>query len=167
MNNSKLKILFVCMGNICRSPMAAAVMRRRLSEVEADDRTYVDSAGTHGDYHAGEPPDPRARLACAARGYSLDGMRARRIRAQDFAEFDLILAMDRSNLAHLRRLCPEDHLHKLQLLLDYSRRWPGEDVPDPYNGGPERFERVLDMIEEATEGLLAAVQRGEQESPLP
>lgn len=158
--NGKMKILFVCMGNICRSPMAVAVMRRRLAESEDGERIQVEAAGTHGDYHAGEPADPRARRAGAGRGYSLEGLAARKVRAEDFVAFDLILAMDRHNLAHLQRLCPEEHQHKLGLLLEYSRRWTGGDVPDPYYSGLEGFERVLDMIEEATEGLLAAVGHG-------
>ncbi|MGN2391271.1 low molecular weight protein-tyrosine-phosphatase [Pelomicrobium sp. G1] len=162
--NGKLKILFICMGNICRSPMAVAVMRRRLAESEDGERIYVEAAGTHGDYHAGEPADPRARRAGAGRGYSLEGLVARKVRAEDFVTFDLILAMDHHNLAHLRRLCPEEYQHKLGLLLEYSQRWTGKDVPDPYYGGPEGFERVLDMIEEATEGLLAALRNGGQAS---
>jgi protein-tyrosine phosphatase len=156
--NGKLKILFVCMGNICRSPMAVAVMRRRLAESGAGERIHVEAAGTHGDYHAGEPADPRARKAGAGRGYCLEGLVARKVRAEDFVTFDLILAMDRHNLAHLQRICPEEHRHKLGLLLEYSRRESGSDVPDPYYGGPEGFERVLDLIEEATEGLLAALR---------
>ncbi|WP_333839317.1 low molecular weight protein-tyrosine-phosphatase [Pelomicrobium sp.] len=156
--NGKLKILFVCMGNICRSPMAVAVMRRRLAESGAGERIHVEAAGTHGDYHAGEPADPRARRAGAGRGYCLEGLVARKVRAEDFVTFDLILAMDRHNLAHLQRICPEEHRHKLGLLLEYSRRERGSDVPDPYYGGPEGFERVLDLIEEATEGLLAALR---------
>jgi protein-tyrosine phosphatase len=156
--NGKLKILFVCMGNICRSPMAVAVMRQRLAESGAGERIHVEAAGTHGDYHAGEPADPRARKAGAGRGYCLEGLVARKVRAEDFVTFDLILAMDRHNLAHLQRICPEEHRHKLGLLLEYSRRESGSDVPDPYYGGPEGFERVLDLIEEATEGLLAALR---------
>lgn len=156
--NRKLQILMVCMGNICRSPMAEGVVRRRLQEAGLARLVLVDSAGTHG-YHVGEPPDPRARECAAARGYDLSGLIGRQVSLQDFRDFDLILAMDRANLAHLERMCPPQHRHKLKLFLSYSRRYPGQEVPDPYYGGRDGFERVLDMIEDAADGLLDSLRR--------
>lgn len=152
-----MKILLVCMGNICRSPMAEAVVRHMLNSDGLSASTTVDSAGTH-DFNVGLPPDPRARLAALRRGYDLSGMRARRIRPEDFERFDRILAMDRSNLATLRAACPTQHRHKLALFLDYASGHEDE-VPDPYGEPQESFELVLDRIEDAARGLVRALQR--------
>lgn len=145
------RILFVCMGNICRSPTAEAVLRtlakRRGRELE------IESAGTVGS-HAGEGPDARARKAGEKRGYDFGRKRARKVAAADFGRFDLILAMDRQNLAALERQCPPEHLPKLALFLERAGVAAGGEVPDPYYGGPEGFERVLDLCEQAAEGLL-------------
>jgi len=119
-------------------------------------RIEVDSAGTLA-YHAGEQPDPRAKKVAASRGYDLSGMRARRVAEDDFAHFDLVLAMDKQNLAALERVCPEEYLHKLGLFMDYAEDTAQDEIPDPYYGGPDGFERVLDMCESAARGLIASI----------
>jgi protein-tyrosine phosphatase len=149
-----LRVLMVCMGNICRSPTAEAVLRAQLQRASLADKVLVDSAGTHG-YHTGEPPDPRAIARGRQRGYALDGLRARPVHEQDFARFDLILAMDEANLAWLQRKAPEAAAGRLGLLMTYASRHPGVTaVPDPYYGAPEGFDRVLDLVEDACAGLL-------------
>jgi protein-tyrosine phosphatase len=153
-----MKIIVVCMGNICRSPMAEAVVRRMLESTGLAAGTTVDSAGTH-DFNVGLPPDPRARLTALRRGYDMTGMRARQVQTADFADFDMILAMDRRNLAGLRASCPTPHRHKLALLLDYASGLDADEVPDPYGGSQESFERVLDLIEDAARGLIVALRR--------
>jgi protein-tyrosine phosphatase len=149
-------VLFCCTGNICRSPTAEAVFLKKLSDAGLAKRILVDSAGTHG-YHIGEPPDLRAQRAARARGYDLSGLRARRIEREDFDRFDLVLAMDHSNRAFLSRLCASSNSHKLKLMMEYARSYTAPEVPDPYDGGPEQFERVLDLLEDATEGLLETI----------
>ncbi|MFT3850594.1 MAG: low molecular weight protein-tyrosine-phosphatase [Propionivibrio sp.] len=151
-----MKILMVCMGNICRSPLAEGVVRHLADRAGVGAAIEVDSAGTLA-YHAGEQPDPRARKVAASRGYDLSRMRARRVAEDDFAHFDLVLAMDRQNLAALERLCPEEHLHKLRLFMDYAESGEADEIPDPYYGGPDGFERVLDMCEAAARGLIGAI----------
>ena len=147
------RVLFVCMGNICRSPTAEAVLRRLVREAGLEAQIHVDSAGTL-DYHMGHPPDDRAQLHAKRRGYDLATLRARQVRASDFNEFDLVLAMDRVNLATLERMCPPAQRHKLKLLLQFAAAREEEEVPDPYNGGDDGFENVLDMVEDAARGLL-------------
>ena len=156
--NGKTSVLFVCMGNICRSPTAEGVFRRRVREAGLEDRIRIDSAGTH-DYHVGAPPDPRAHEAAARRGYDLSGLTGRQVREADFTEFDFLLAMDRDNLQALVRSCPPQHRHKLHLFLSFSRDYAGREVPDPYYGGTRGFDRVLDMVENAADGLLEAIRR--------
>jgi len=152
-----MKILLVCMGNICRSPSAEGVVRHYL-EISGLARTVtVDSAGTHG-YHAGEPADPRAQRAAAKRGFDLSRKRARRVRSDDFERYDLILAMDRDNLRALERGCPESHREKLGLFMFYGTRFQGAEVPDPYYGGPDGFDYVLDMLEDGAHGLMEALR---------
>ena len=146
----------VCMGNICRSPSAEGVLRARLAALP-ELSVEVDSAGTH-DYHVGEPPDPRAIEHAARRGIAIDGLRARQIAADDFARFDLVLAMDRANLARLHARCPAGQAHKLKLLLDYAPRASLREVPDPYYAGAESFEQVLDLLELAADGLIDALR---------
>lgn len=153
-----IKVLFVCMGNICRSPTAEAVMRHQVERAGLSDTIFIDSAGTH-DYHIDEAPDQRAQRAAKKRGYDLSGLRGRQVDAPDFREFDYILAMDQHNLAMLKRHCPPEHAKKLELFMSYATRHPATAVPDPYGGGPEGFERVLDMIEDAAAGLLAEIKR--------
>lgn len=153
-DSAKISILFVCMGNICRSPTAEGVFRQQAETAGLAPLLHIDSAGTQG-YHAGEAPDRRSQAAAARRGYDLGSIRARGVAAVDFERFDLILAMDEQNRASLLARCPAEHTHKLQLLLDYSARFPCQQVPDPYYGGNFGFERVLDMVEDAATGLLA------------
>jgi protein-tyrosine phosphatase len=149
-----IRVLFVCLGNICRSPTAEAVLRT-LAAREAPELTLeVDSAGTAG-YHVGQPPDPRTRQAAQRRGYDLAGLKARIVEPVDFERFDLILAMDHENLGVLRRRAPAAAQERLRLFLEFAPRTQVEDVPDPYYGGPNGFEEVLDLIEEATRGLLS------------
>lgn len=144
------------MGNICRSPTAEGVLRSLTDRAGASSLIEVDSAGTHGS-HEGEAPDPRARKLAASRGYDLSGLRARRVTDLDFSRFDRILAMDRQNLAALRRACPPEHLGKLGLFLDYAAGLALDEVPDPYYGGAEGFEKVLDLCEQAARGLIEAI----------
>ncbi len=147
------RVLFVCMGNICRSPTAEGVTRMLAEKKGVAAFFEFDSCGTHG-YHIGNPPDARARQAAAQRGYDLSSLKARQVSDIDFERFDHILAMDRDNLALLRQACPEELHGKLGLFLEYASRSGVDEVPDPYYGGPEGFERVLDMIEDAATGLL-------------
>jgi len=151
-----VRVLFVCMGNICRSPTAEGVFRQLLHERGLADRIDVDSAGTHA-YHVGEPPDPRAQAAARRRGIELAGQRARQVVVADFTTFDHILAMDRDNLALLEAHCPDAQRHKLGLLLDYAPDAGRRDVPDPYYGGGRGFEEVLDLVTDAGQGLLDAL----------
>jgi len=153
-----ISVLFVCMGNICRSPTAEGVFAKRLADAGLDERVDVDSAGTHA-YHAGEPPDPRAQRTAASRDVDLSRLRARKAVAADFEEFDYVLAMDRDNYERLQEICPEGAEHKLQLFLSYAPELDIDEVPDPYYGGPAGFDRVLDMIETAAEGLLEEIRK--------
>ena len=150
------RILFFCMGNICRSPTAEGVMRAKLADAGLD-HIKVDSAGTHG-YHRGEPPDERSQQHARRRGYDLSAQRARPLIAQDFEHFDLVLGMDENNLRETARLCPPEHRHKLQRLMDYAPSAGSVVVPDPYYGGDAGFEEVLDLVEAACDGLLARLQ---------
>lgn len=152
------KVLFVCMGNICRSPTAEAVFRAMVRRSGLEEKIEIDSAGTHG-YHAGEEPDTRTMRAAAARGYDLTGLRARKVAAADLDYFDLVLAMDCSNLEALRRICPPARQHRLKLFMSYARNFDDHEVPDPYYGLGHGFDLVLDMVEDAAQGLLDAVRR--------
>lgn len=151
-------ILFVCMGNICRSPTADGVFRQKVAEQGLGQQVRVDSAGTHN-YHPGSPPDSRAQAAAAKRGYDLSSLRARQINAADYTSFDLILVMDQENLSVLQDDCPPEHQHKLHLLPEFCQVHKASVVPDPYYGGADGFEYVLDLVEDACEGLLAYVRR--------
>jgi protein-tyrosine phosphatase len=150
-------VLFVCLGNICRSPTAEAIMLHKVAQAGLGDHIEVDSAGT-GSWHIGEAPDERARHFGARRGYDLEPLRARQIDVADFERFDHILAMDNANLRELRRLCPEPLQNKVQLLMDFAPGHEGAEIADPYFGGADGFERVLDECERACEGLLDALQ---------
>jgi len=152
-STKKISVLFVCMGNICRSPTAEAVARTLALRCGLEAHFEFDSAGTHG-YHVGQAPDRRAQEAAAKRGYDLSKLRARQVDARDFVRFDRILAMDRDNLALLRQACPVEHHGKLGLFLEYASEKTLDEVPDPYYGGPEGFETVLDLIEEGAHGLI-------------
>jgi protein-tyrosine phosphatase len=150
-----MKLLFVCLGNICRSPTAHGVMQKLVDDAGLAARITIDSAGT-GNWHVGELPDPRSREAALLRGYHLDH-RARQVVREDFERFDLILAMDRSNLRHLKRMASGPA--RVELLRAFEPGAPaGAEVPDPYSGGGEDFERVLDICECACGGLLAYVR---------
>jgi len=150
----KVSVLFVCMGNICRSPMAEGVFRRRAEESGLLPSLDIDSAGTHA-YHVGEPPDERAQLAAARRGVDISGLRGRRASTVDIERFDYVLAMDEDNIAVLRSIAPTGHEHKIRLFMEFAPGREEREVPDPYFGTHSGFDRVLDMIEEATTGLLA------------
>lgn len=149
----KVSVVFVCMGNICRSPTAEAVFRRYVENAGLAGDILIDSAGTH-DYHIGEAPDLRARQAAQQRGYDMSGLRGRQVEEGDFHRFDYVLVMDKANLAILQRLAPPAGKAQLQLFLEYARHHAEREVPDPYYGGADGFERVLDMVEDAAEGLL-------------
>jgi protein-tyrosine phosphatase len=148
-----MKILFVCLGNICRSPTAEAVLRGVLAREAPELAITVDSAGT-SNYHLDSPPDRRSQAAARQRDYDLSDLRARQVRAEDFTAFDLILAMDRNNLEELLRMAPKSARGKIQLFLDYAPEQALREVPDPYFGGATGFEDVLDLIEAASRGLL-------------
>ncbi|HEY6644915.1 low molecular weight protein-tyrosine-phosphatase [Povalibacter sp.] len=149
-----MRILFVCLGNICRSPTAEGVFRRLLMERQLEQRFEVDSAGTH-DYHVGKPPDARSIAAARRRGIDLSGLRARAVDARDAERFDLILAMDDENLDELRRRFDATYHHRLALMMSYAPDARTNAVPDPYYGGERGFEEVLDLLEQAAEGLLS------------
>jgi len=146
-------VLFVCTGNICRSPTADGVFRYLVREAGLEARVRVDSAGTH-DYHVGEPPDERTQAHALRRGYDLSALRARQVVGEDFERFDLLLAMDRGHLRILQRLAPPAHRHKLRLFMDFATTRRRDEVPDPYYGGARGFDEVLDMVEDAARGLL-------------
>lgn len=148
-----IRVLFVCMGNICRSPTAEGVFRHLVAQHGLSGQVEIDSAGTH-DYHLGAPPDARAQAAAARRGYDLSALRARQVTAADFTRFDYLLAMDEDNLAILQRQCPETHRDRVRLFLDFAEGVSLREVPDPYYGGPQGFEEVLDLAENAAGGLL-------------
>lgn len=150
------KVLFVCMGNICRSPTAEAVFKHCVANVRLQNRIFSDSAGTH-DYHIGEPPDQRAQQAARRRGYDLSRLRGRQVSRDDFVAYDLVLAMDEHILNLLRHQCPQGHAHKLRLFMEFGTQ-DAREVPDPYYGGPQSFELVLDMIEDAAQGLLRHIR---------
>lgn len=154
-----IKVLFVCMGNICRSPTAEAVFRAKVAAAGLADQIQIDSAGTHN-YHIGKPADARTQKAAMRRGYDLSALWARQVIKQDFLDFDFVLAMDGANLSILQRLRPSNTNRHLGLLLEFSRHHTEREVPDPYYGGEDGFEQVLDMIEDATEGLLIDLRAG-------
>ena len=155
--SSGYSVLMVCMGTICRSPTAEGVFRHLVREAGLQDRVHIDSAGTH-DYHVGSPPDERSCHHASRRGYDLSGLRARQVTPLDFERFDLILAMDRENLALLEEDCPPGQQHKLRRLMEFAPAGLSDVVADPYYGGMRGFETVLDHIEAACAGLLRHVR---------
>jgi protein-tyrosine phosphatase len=159
MNTSKLHILFVCMGNICRSPTAECVFRAKVAQAGLQEKVKIDSAGTHN-YHPGSPPDERSQAHALSRGYDLSQLRARQITELDYERFDLILAMDWDNLALLQADCPSQQAHKLKLLMSFAspRLGLGEVVPDPYHGNRADFEAVLNRLEAASAGLIERIK---------
>jgi protein-tyrosine phosphatase len=153
---ANIQVLMVCLGNICRSPTAHGVFNNRIKNAGLADKIHVDCSGT-GNYHIGEKPDRRSIETAAQRGYDLSSFRARQVQASDFGRFDYILAMDNANLRDLQARCPQAYLSKLQLFLDYAGA-DCEAVPDPYFSGAEGFDVVLDLIEDASDGLLAYIR---------
>ncbi len=151
-----MKVLFVCLGNICRSPTAEGVFRQYVEQAGLSDKITIDSAGT-SDWHIGKTPDPRTQAAAAKRGYDLSKLRGRQAQAEDFAKFDLILAMDKSNLSNLQAIQPADGKVELALYLPRFGISPDE-VPDPYYGGEDGFELVLDMLEQASQVMLDEIK---------
>jgi protein-tyrosine phosphatase len=152
------RVLFVCTGNICRSPTAEGVFRTFVERAGLSDRIAVDSAGTHG-YHVGEPPDARAIAHARRRGYDLSALRARRVKPEDFERFDLILACDRGHHEILRRQADKAQHGRIAMFLDYAPGLGFDEIPDPYYGDPQDFEQVLDIVERASQGLLAVLKR--------
>jgi protein-tyrosine phosphatase len=150
---NNISVLFICMGNICRSPTAEAVFRSYVENANLAGQILIDSAGTH-DYHIGDAPDLRAKRAAQQRGYDMSGLCGRQVEEGDFRRFDYVLAMDKANLAILKRLAPPGSVAQVRLFLEYARHHAEREVPDPYYGGADGFEHVLDMVEDAAEGLL-------------
>jgi len=153
-------VLFVCLGNICRSPMAEGVFRHAVDQAGLDDRVTIDSAGT-GPWHVGKPPDERGRATMARNGIDISGQRARQVAPDDFTAFRYILAMDRDNLDTLHRAAPKTHRDRVRLFLDFAAEDEVTDVPDPYYGGPEGFETVYALVEDAAAGLLRHIRKND------
>ncbi len=161
---NKFSVLFVCLGNICRSPTAHGVFRHQVVSAGLAAQVRVDSAGT-SNYHPDSPPDPRSQDHATGRGYDLSDLRARQIRAADFETFDLILVMDWDNLEQVKRQCPAQHQHKLRRFTEFCLQFDSPVVPDPYFGGSDGFEQVLDLVEDASHGLLQHVREQMSGSP--
>ncbi len=153
-----VRVLFVCLGNICRSPTAEGVFRKLVEREGYSGKIVADSAGTHA-YHVDKPPDARAQAACLRRGIDISALRGRKVTRHDIEEFDYILAMDRENYAHLLALSPSALKHKVRLFLEYAPQCREQDVPDPYYGGADGFDCVLDLVTEASEGLLEVLRQ--------
>ena len=154
----KVSVLFCCMGNICRSPTAEAVFRRKVENAGLGERITVDSVGTH-DYHIGDPPDLRTQNAAMQRGYDMSKLRGRQVEVADFSRFDYVLAMDNANMSILYRMCPLIYRDRLGMFLQYAHNHQEREVPDPYYGGDRGFENVLDLVEDATAGLLLHIRQ--------
>lgn len=157
MKKNAVSVVFVCMGNICRSPTAEVVFRHYVESAGLSDHIVIDSAGTH-DYHIGDAPDLRTQRAARQRGYDMAGLQGRQVGEEDFRHFDYVLAMDSANLSALERLAPQGHDAEVRLFLEFARHHAEREVPDPYYGGADGFERVLDMVEDAAEGLLRHIR---------
>jgi protein-tyrosine phosphatase len=155
-NNASISVLFVCMGNICRSPTAHGVFQALVDNYGLTDQISVDSAGTHS-YHIGSTPDPRSQHTARSKGVDLTQLRARQFRSEDFLEFDYLIAMDRSNLNNMAAVKPDNALARLNLMLDYSKQYSQKEVPDPYFGD-DGFDLVFDMVSDASEGLLEHIR---------
>ena len=154
-------LLFICMGNICRSPTAEGVFRQLARESGLAQHLVIDSAGTHN-YHPGSPPDQRSQQHAALRGYDLSDLRARQINDQDFEKFDLLLVMDWDNLALTEQLCPPEQVSKIRRLTEFCLKHDAAVIPDPYDGGAAGFDHVLDLVEDASRGLLMHVEQNLQ-----
>lgn len=157
MDAGKINVLFVCMGNICRSPLAHGLFEELVNREGLGDKISVDSAGTHA-YHVGELPDPRSQQTALRHGIDLSSQRARRVATPDFEKFDYILAMDQDNYRNLMDSAPADHQHKIRLFLEFAPQRREKEVPDPYYGGPDGFEKVYEMVEAAASGLMADIR---------
>lgn len=155
---SNVKVLFVCMGNICRSPTAHGVFRKLVMDEDLLHLIEIDSAGTHA-YHVGNPPDRRAQETAVSRGIDLSDLRARQAVSDDFEQFDYILAMDQDNFHGLMTICPQGYEDKVHMFLDFAPQMKTREVPDPYYGGQTGFERVFDLVDAAARGLLADIKR--------
>ncbi len=153
-----IKVLFVCMGNICRSPTADGIFTDLVKKEGLRDQIKIDSAGTHA-YHIGEPPDLRSQEAALKRGIDLSALRARKVEKSDFSQFDYILAMDKENYQGLQKICPREQADRLHLFLDFAPNLGVQEVPDPYFGGVKGFDYVLDLVEAASVGLLAEIRQ--------
>lgn len=156
--SSVVKVLFVCMGNICRSPMAEGVFRQLISDEKLTHLISTDSAGTHA-YHIGEPPDRRAQATAQQRGVTIDDLRARKVAIKDFSEFDYLLAMDKENLQNLQAICPPALKERIFLFLSFAPHLKYKEVPDPYYGGQDGFEQVFDLVTAASQGLLSDIRQ--------
>ena len=156
--NKEVAVLFVCMGNICRSPTAHGVFRALVEREGLADVITIDSAGTHA-YHVGSPPDRRAQATARERGIDLSDLVARRVMEEDFEVFDYVLAMDQDNYMALSEICPDQHVDKIHMFMDFADRMRTREVPDPYYGGPAGFERVFDLVEAASQGLLTEIRQ--------
>lgn len=153
----QVKVLFVCMGNICRSPLAHGLFEDRVAKAGLSHVVTIDSAGTHA-YHVGERPDPRSQQTALKHGFDLSSQSARKVAASDFEVFDYVLAMDRDNHAILSSQCPDEHRHKLKLFLEFAPELTDAEVPDPYYGGDSGFEHVYELIDAAANGLMADIE---------
>ena len=153
-----VKVLFVCMGNICRSPTAHGVFRALVPSEGLDDAISIDSAGTHA-YHVGKPPDERAQETARSRGIELSDLVARRVEVEDFSVFDYLVAMDQDNYMALSEICPDPHVDKIHMFMDFAPQMRTREVPDPYYGGAAGFERVFDLVDAAAQGLLEEIRR--------
>jgi len=158
MNENSIKVLFVCMGNICRSPSAEGVFRKLVDNLELQADIEIDSAGTHS-YHVGEPPDQRAQATALSRDIDLSDLRGRKFIPEDFKKFDYVLAMDQSNYQDMQAQNPGNGKAQLSLFLEFSRKHSEKEVPDPYYGGNQGFENVFNMIQDASEGLLQHIRK--------
>lgn len=155
------RVLFVCMGNICRSPTAHGVFRKLIADEKLLDVIEIDSAGTHA-YHVGNPPDSRAQETAESRGIDLSDLRARQARSEDFTDFDYVIAMDQDNYHSLMSICPEGYEERVHMFMDFAPQMRTREVPDPYYGGPAGFERVFDLVDAAARGLLEDIRRRSQ-----
>ncbi len=163
LDHTHYRLLFICMGNICRSPTAEGVFRQLAHESGLAQHLIIDSAGTHN-YHPGSPPDQRSQQHAARRGYDLSNLRARQINDQDFEKFDLLLVMDWDNLSLTEQLCPPEHASKLRRMTEFCLKHDAAVIPDPYYGGAAGFDHVLDLVEDASRGLLMHIEQKLQNS---
>ena len=154
---NKIKVLFICMGNICRSPLAHGLFEHRVEKTGLADRITIDSAGTHA-YHVGNLPDPRSQQTAQSHGIDLSSQRARQVVVSDFEHFDYVLAMDKDNYSLLSAQCPDEHQYKLKLFLEFASQLDETEVPDPYYGGDSGFEQVYQLIDVAADGLMADIE---------